>query len=77
MFTNQAQAKELLHDDFAFQFMGICSDCTKYNKQTYFDVWINQVIPTRIPNGVELSQSLTRLPIAKVLSIPSEGRPKE
>ena len=55
MFTNQAKAKELLHDDFAFQFMGICSDCSKYNKQTYFDVWINQVIPARIPNGVELS----------------------
>ena len=55
VFTSQAQAKGLLHDDFAFQFMGICSDCTKYNKQTYFDVWINQVIPTRIPNWVELS----------------------
>ena len=54
VFTDTAAAKSLLHDDFTFRFMGICTICKSYNKDTYIDEWLGVDIPAVLPNGVEL-----------------------
>ena len=53
--TNPELAMELIHEDFEFEFMGICEICKKYNKETYESVWLKQVIPGVLPNGVTLN----------------------
>ena len=53
--TNPELAMELIHEDFEFVFMGICEICKKYNKETYESVWLKQVIPGVLPNGVTLN----------------------
>ena len=53
--TNPELAMELIHEDFEFEFMGICEICKKYNKETYESVWLKQVIPGVLPNGVKLN----------------------
>ena len=54
VFTDSATAKSLLHKDFTFRFMGICTICKTYNKDTYIDEWLGADIPAVLPNGVEL-----------------------
>ena len=54
VFTDTVSAKSLLHDDFTFRFMGICTICKSYNKDTYIDEWLGKDIPAVLPNGVEL-----------------------
>lgn len=54
VFTDSATAKSLLHKDFTFRFMGICTICKSYNKDTYIDEWLGADIPAVLPNGVEL-----------------------
>ena len=54
VFTDTVSAKSLLHDDFTFRFMGICTICKSYNKDTYIDEWLGVDIPAVLPNGVEL-----------------------
>ncbi len=54
VFTNPDLAKELLHDDFTFKFMGICEICKSYNKDTYISEWIKKDIPAVLPNGIRL-----------------------
>ncbi len=34
VFSDPVVAKSLLHDDFSFQFMGICTICKRYDKDT-------------------------------------------
>ena len=53
--TNPEVAMELIHEDFEFEFMGICEICKKYNKETYESVWLKQVIPGVLPNGIKLN----------------------
>ena len=36
--TNPKVSMDLLHEDFEFEFMGICEICQKYNKETYESV---------------------------------------
>ena len=55
VFTNPELAMEQVHEDFEFEFMGICEICKKYNKETYESVWLKQVIPEVLPNGVTLN----------------------
>ena len=43
--TNPDVSMDLLHDDFQFEFMGICEICQKYNKETYESIWLGKVIP--------------------------------
>ena len=43
--TNPSVSMDLLHDDFEFEFMGICDICQKYNKETYESVWLGKVSP--------------------------------
>ena len=54
VFTDTVTAKSLLHEDFTFTFMGICTICKSYNKDTYIDEWLGADIPAVLPNGVEL-----------------------
>lgn len=54
VFTDAAAAKSLLHEDFTFRFMGICTICKSYNKDTFIDEWLGVDIPAVLPNGVEL-----------------------
>ena len=53
--TNPEVAMELIHEDFEFEFMGICEICKRYNKETYESVWLKQVIPGVLPNGIKLN----------------------
>ena len=54
VFIDTAEAKSLLHDDFSFQFMGICTICKSYNKETYITEWLGKDIPAVLPTGVDL-----------------------
>ena len=54
VFSDTAEAKSLLHDDFSFQFMGICTICKSYNKETYITEWLGKDIPAVLPTGVDL-----------------------
>jgi len=54
VFADPAAAKSLLHEDFSFQFMGICTICKSYDKDTYISDWLGKDIPAVLPNGVEL-----------------------
>jgi ketosteroid isomerase-like protein len=54
VFTDTAEAKSLLHDDFSFQFMGICTICKSYNKETFITEWLGKDIPSVLPTGVDL-----------------------
>mgnify|MGYP001472243306 CR=1 FL=1 len=53
--SNPDVAMELIHEDFEFEFMGICEICKKYNKETYESTWLNEVIPAVLPNGITLN----------------------
>ena len=50
--TNPKVSMDLLHEDFQFEFMGICEICQKYNKESYESVWLGKVIPEVLPNGI-------------------------
>ena len=50
--TNPKVSMDLLHEDFQFEFMGICEICQQYNKETYESVWLGKVIPEGLPNGI-------------------------
>ena len=54
VFKNPDLAKELLHDDFTFKFMGICEICKSYNKDTFISDWLQKDIPAVLPNGIKL-----------------------
>ena len=53
VFTDPAVAKSLLHENFSFQFMGICTICKSYDKDTYISDWLGKDIPAVLPGGVE------------------------
>ena len=54
--TAPEKPKDLLHEDFKFEFMGISSlSGVIYNKDEYFDVWLGEVIPQVLPTGIELT----------------------
>ena len=53
--TNPKVSMDLLHEDFQFEFMGICEICQKYNKETYENVWLGKVIPEVLPNGITIN----------------------
>ena len=54
--TEPEKTKNLIHEDFKFEFMGISSlSGVIYNKDEYFDVWLGEVIPQVLPTGIELT----------------------
>ena len=53
LLTDRNTADSLLHDDFDFLFMGISPHLSKvpYNKETYWSVWMDEVIAPLVPDG--------------------------
>ena len=50
--TDSAQAKSLTHEDFDFVFMGRTRISNKpYDRDSYFAVWLPEVVGGLIPNG--------------------------
>ena len=52
-FTDPERAKSLLHSDFTFEFMGICTLCTKEDADSFFDEFLPEV-GRLIPEGIAL-----------------------
>jgi len=52
-FTDPERAKSLLHNDFSFQFMGICTLCTKEDADSFFNEFLPEV-GRLIPKGIAL-----------------------
>ena len=53
VFPEPDKAKSLLHDDFEFIFMGRTRISNiSYDRETYFTVWLNEVVANLLPEGV-------------------------
>ena len=52
-FENPDVARSLLHKDFSFQFMGICTICTKEDTDSFFNEFLPEV-GRLIPEGIAL-----------------------
>jgi quinol monooxygenase YgiN/ketosteroid isomerase-like protein len=52
-FENPDIARSLLHKDFSFQFMGICTICTKEDTDSFFNEFLPEV-GRLIPDGIAL-----------------------
>ena len=55
VFSNPEGAKDLLHEDFTFKFMGICEICKSHNRDTFISDWLQKEIPAVLPNGIKLN----------------------
>ena len=55
VFANPEGAKDLLHEDFTFKFMGICEICKSHNRDTFISDWLQKEIPAVLPNGIKLN----------------------
>ena len=53
---NYQVALDLLHEDLEFEFMGICSICTKYDREGFEKDWFMTVIPEVLPNGIVINK---------------------
>ena len=53
---NYQLALDTLHEDLEFEFMGICTICKKYNRETFESDWFMSVIPEVLPNGIEINK---------------------
>jgi len=53
---NYQVALDTLHEDLEFEFMGICTICKKYNRETFESDWFMSVIPEVLPNGIEINK---------------------
>ena len=52
LITDRDTANSLLHEDFDFLFMGVSQiSNVKYNKQTYWSVWMDNVVAPLVPGG--------------------------
>ena len=52
LLTDRDTADSLLHEDFDFMFMGVSHISNiKYNKQTYWSVWMDNVVAPLVPGG--------------------------
>ena len=52
-FTDPERAKSLLHNDFSFEFMGICTLCAKEDADSFFNEFLPEV-GRLIPEGIAL-----------------------
>ena len=52
LLTDRDTADSLLHEDFDFMFMGVSQiSNVKYNRETYWSVWMDNVVATLVPEG--------------------------
>ena len=52
-FTDPDEARSLLHENFSFEFMGICTLCTKADTDSFFNEFLPEV-GRLIPEGIAL-----------------------
>ena len=52
-FTDPDEARSLLHENFSFEFMGICTLCTKADTDSFFNEFLPEV-GRLIPDGIAL-----------------------
>ncbi len=52
LLTDRDTADSLLHEDFDFMFMGVSQISNiKYNRETYWSVWMDNVVAPLVPEG--------------------------
>lgn len=63
LLNDRETANSLLHDEFEFFFMGISQMANQqaYTKETYWNVWLDEVVSPRVPRGftkVEVTEAI-------------------
>ena len=76
--TDRDTADSLLHEDFDFMFMGVSQiSNVKYNRETYWSVWMDNVVAPLVPEGfkkVEVTDAIgDRQSVALMVEGDAEG----
>ena len=78
LLTDRDTANSLLHEDFDFMFMGVSQiSNVKYNRETYWSVWMDNVVAPLVPEGfkkVEVTDAIgDRQSVALMVEGDAEG----
>ena len=78
LLTDRDTADSLLHEDFDFMFMGVSQiSNVKYNRETYWSVWMDNVVAPLVPEGfkkVEVTDAIgDRQRVALMVEGDAEG----
>ena len=78
LLTDRDTADSLLHEDFDFMFMGVSQiSNVKYNRETYWSVWMDNVVAPLVPEGfkkVEVTDAIgDRQSVALMVEGDAEG----
>ena len=78
LLTDRDTADSLLHEDFDFMFMGVSQIYNvKYNRETYWSVWMDNVVAPLVPEGfkkVEVTDAIgDRQSVALMVEGDAEG----
>ena len=75
LLTDRETADSLLHPDFDFLFMGISPHLSNvpYNKETYWSVWMDQVIAPLVPDGFKKVEVVDVIGDEKGVALMVEG----
>ena len=75
LLTDRETADSLLHPDFDFLFMGISPHLSNvpYNKETYWSVWMDQVIAPLVPDGFKKVEVVDAIGDEKGVALMVEG----
>ena len=78
LLTDRDTADSLLHEDFDFMFMGVSQiSNVKYNRETYWSVWMDNVVAPPVPEGfkkVEVTDAIgDRQSVALMVEGDAEG----
>ena len=74
LLSDSAQAKALTHQDFSFTFMGRTRISNQpYDQDSYFEVWLPEVVADLIPNGFRKLEVLDAIGDAHGVALIAEG----
>ena len=75
LLTDRETADSLLHQDFDFLFMGISPHLSNvpYNKETYWSVWMDEVIAPLVPDGFKKVEVVDAIGDEKGVALMVEG----
>ena len=75
LLTDRETADSLLHPDFDFLFMGISPHLSNvpYNKETYWSVWMDEVIAPLVPEGFKKVEVVDAIGDEKGVALMVEG----
>ena len=75
LLTDRETADSLLHPDFDFLFMGISPHLSNvpYNKETYWSVWMDEVIAPLVPDGFKKVEVVDAIGDEKGVALMVEG----